>query len=447
MREVTVMDMLSAREARVRRQQEMLKKHRLPVISFSMNIAGPVKDDPLIRRAFGEGLRMLEEYGLAIAEEIEIRAFTGCEAIFAVDEDARQLKEICMELEDLPGIGRLFDMDVIGADGEKFDRAAMNRPERGCIVCGKPGRGCASRRLHPAAEIQAVTRARMEEYFRLRDRETVGELATRSLVDEVSATPKPGLVDCRNSGSHRDMDITTFHKSIDALDGYWGDCMRVGQETAAMPPEETFLRLREIGRQAERDMLRATGGVNTHKGAVFTLGIICGAIGRLWTAENPCREPEKILNECARMTAEILGGELERLRAEGNRATAGQRLLLDHGIAGVRGEMMKGLPAVRNAALPALRKATEEGRSENDAAVIALLYLIADVEDTNMISRGGMEKAKNARAQAQALIGSGEITMEAVRKLDDEYIKKNLSPGGCADLLAAALLLHGWERG
>ena len=446
MREVTVPDMLEARDARVRLQKEMLERHRLPVISFSMNIAGPVKDSPLIRRAFGEGLRLLEASGLHIADRAEKRAFTGCEAVFAVDGGARRIKEICMDFEDLPGLGRLFDMDVIGPDGEKFDRAAMNREERGCIVCGKPGRGCASRRLHPAQEIQAVTLARMEEYFRLRDRERVGRLASESLLGEVMATPKPGLVDQRNSGSHRDMDIATFRKSIAALESYWPECMRIGQETAQLSPEETFLRLREAGKRAEQDMLRATGGVNTHKGAVFTLGVICGAAGRLWRAEEPCRNPEMILDECARMTSRILTEEIERIRTEMGRATAGQRLLLEHGITGVRGEMIAGLPSVKSAALPALKSALAGGMSENDAAVVALIHLIACTADTNMISRGGVEAARQARGQARALIETG-ITMEAVQRLDDEYIRKNLSPGGCADLLAAALFLLKWELG
>ena len=116
-----------------------------------------------------------------------------------------------------------------------------------------------------------------------------------------------------------------------------------------------------------------------------------------------------------------------------------------HGITGVRGEMIAGLPAVRNAALPALKQALAEGRSHNDAAVTALIHLIACVTDTNMISRGGMEEAQKAREQARTLIEEG-VTAEKVEKLDDEYIRKNLSPGGCADLLAAALFLHGWER-
>jgi len=446
MREVTVMDMLNARDERAQMQRDMLEKHRLPVISFSMNIAGPVKDGPLIRRAFEEGMRLLEESGLSFVDRAEKRAFTGCEAILAVDGDARGIKEICMQIEDLPGLGRLFDMDVIGADGEKLDRGGMNRAERGCLVCGRPGRGCASRRLHPAEEIRAITRARMEEYFRVRDRERVGALACESLLNEVMATPKPGLVDQRNSGSHRDMNLSTFKDSIDALRPYWPRCVQIGQETARLAPEETFLRLRGAGMTAEAVMLMATEGVNTHKGAIFTLGVICGAIGRLWRAENPCRDPQEILSECARMTAAVLTEELDRLRADKSRATAGQRLLQDHGIAGVRGEMIAGLPGVRNAALPALRRALSEGKSLNDAAVTALMYLIAEVEDTNMIARGGIDAARRAQSRAREIVDAGAISMEVVRALDDEYIRMNLSPGGCADLLAAALMLHGWER-
>ncbi len=108
---------------------------------------------------------------------------------------------------------------------------------------------------------------------------------------EVCTTPKPGLVDRHNNGSHRDMDLFTFLDSTTALLPYWHQAVSIGQETAGLLPEETFARLREAGLAAERAMFRATGGVNTHKGAVFSLGCVLGAAGRLWTRRGPAGTP------------------------------------------------------------------------------------------------------------------------------------------------------------
>lgn len=445
-REVTLMEVLEAREARVRRQEAMRERYGAPLVSFTMNIAGPVKDSALIRRAFRAGIRQLESgllaWGLEVLEREERLAAAGCEALYAVSGPAERVKRLCQSIEDGSRLGRLFDMDVISPEGEKLDRTGG---ERRCIVCGEAGRGCASRRVHGVEELREATRRIIVEYFAAADREKAAELVTRALLDEVCVTPKPGLVDRVNSGSHGDMDIFTFAASAAALGPYWGRCVEIGQETAGETAEAAFLALRKAGQAAERAMFAATGGVNTHKGAVFTLGLLCGAAGRLWRAERPCREPERILEECAALAACAVETDFAGAREAPN--TVGERLYRERGITGIRGEAAKGLPGVREVALPVLRGALDAGRSRNDAGAAALLHLIARVEDTNMIARGGMEAARAARADCAALLEKGPTPgMEDIAALDREFIRRNLSPGGCADLLAAAFFLLDWER-
>lgn len=439
---VTLEQMLAARDARQERIHASLPY--APLVSFTMNIPGPVKDSPLIRRGFREGCRRLEE---AFAGKFtlldSVEGDTGCEALYAVRDDAIAIKTVCCAIEDRDEPGRLFDMDVIGADGRKLDRTELGLAERGCMICAAPGRGCAARRLHTVEELQAETVRRLKHGDAL----AVARIATECLLTEVRTTPKPGLVDRANNGSHTDMDLPLFEKSAAALAPYWAECVRIGMKTAELAPEDTFAGLRKAGLEAEQAMLSATAGVNTHKGAIFLLGTLCGAVGRLWSEECPVAASEELCRECTRMTGEPLRAELERLD-ESCADTAGTRLFLRRGIRGARGEIMDGLPGVREVALPALKNALDRGCEEEYAAAVALLHLIARGTDTNMVKRGGIENAAWGAEQAGSLVADGRLpAVEDIRALDRRFIEKNLSPGGCADLLAVTLFLRRLERG
>lgn len=427
MMEVSLLDILNAREARVQRQQQLLAAHRAPLLCFTMNIAGPVKTTPLIQRGFEEGLTLLDQQlplETILFRENQVLP-TGCEAVFAIDLPAEEIKDICTELEENHPLGRLFDMDVIGTDGRKLER----KSQRGCIVCGAPGRFCAASRAHSVEQLQSVTTQLLRQYFFPFD---IAAIAVQSLMDEVHTSPKPGLVDRRNNGSHRDMDLALFEASAQALRPYFEACVRIGQNTAQMLPEETFPLLRAAGIEAEKTMLQVTGGVNTHKGAIYTMGLLCGGIGRLC-----CTDTDAILAECQAM----VGSSIEADFASATGKTAGERLYLQHGIRGIRGEAADGFPAVKNIGLPHFRQALAEGFSKNDAGVLTLLHLIAQVQDTNLYHRGGYDGALWAANAAQQLL-SQNPSNAMVAQLDDAFIERNLSPGGCADLLAVTYFLY-----
>ena len=431
MTEVTLQDILLAREQRVAKQKELLKTYHCPLVSFTMNIAGPVKTSPLIQRGFRAGLKKLESLGSAVLAKEVIYKDTGCEGYFAVNVDAHILKAICTEFEESAPLGRLFDMDVLDESGNKLDRQG----QRGCIVCGAPGRSCAAGRVHSVKDLQAATDKILRAHFRSADQRQIADLAVLSLLEEVHITPKPGLVDRRNTGSHTDMDLDTFIASANALWPYFAKCVAIGQDTATQSAEETFYLLRQAGMDAEKTMYQATGGVNTHKGAIFTLGILCGSIGRLWTGEAPVPALTLLFKECAAVGQAAMA---DFSKMDGS--TAGQRLYLQKGLRGIRGETADGLPAVSNIALPALEEGLSKGLSFNDAAACALVQLIAQVEDSNLYHRGGESGAVFAKEAAKAL---GKFpAMEQIEAMDDAFIGQNLSPGGCADLLAATCFLY-----
>lgn len=269
-------------------------------------------------------------------------------------------------------------------------------------------------------------------------RQRITALAHTALIREAETTPKPGLVDCRNNGAHRDMDLPLFRKSAEAVAPFFGEMAAFGGNTAEQPFSHILPGIRPIGVRAEEAMFRATGGVNTHKGAIFTLGILSAAAGRLSALALPL-SPAAICETAGRISAGV-EGEL----TAGHGGTKGQRAFLAYGVTGIRGEAARGFPHVLHTALPALL----ENRGvlpENHRMLLALLLLMADVDDTNVLSRAGASGAAYVKASAASFLANhrpGTPGWEpALRQMDDDFILRNLSPGGCADLLAAAWML------
>lgn len=434
--EATLEMMLAAREERARLQEEMRKAHHCTVLSFTMNIAGPQKISGLIERAFDEGLRLLAAQ-LPLRELLHRdvrREITGCQALMALRMDAVQLKNICIAIEDASPLGRLFDMDVIDADGVKLSRES----QRGCLVCGKPGRSCAAGRLHSVEALQEATKRIITDYFAQKDTEELAQWAVQSLMDEVHATPKPGLVDDRNTGSHSDMDVNTFLASARALKLYFARCVQIGRAASSDAPEHTFAALRQEGLTAEKIMYLATGGINTHKGVIFSMGIVCGALGRLWTAEKEPISLNMLSAECACMTKNAMEADFAAMDS----ATAGARYYHETGCRGVRGEAAAGFPSVFQTGVPAFYQGLSHGLSREMAAVRALLHLIVRTEDSALYHRGGAEGAAWAKETVQNLLRDRPYPdVKRLEKLDDAFIARRLSPGGSADLLALVFLM------
>ena len=442
--EVSLMEMLDARERRAQWQARLLQQFGKPLICFTMNIAGPIKNSPLIRRGFAMGKRLLEQQ--LVAADIKILSFeqicekTGNEAAYVLDCDAVTLKRIAVVIEDHTDAGRLFDMDVICPDGSKVDRQELNLNPRKCLICGGDARSCARSRTHSVELLRERTEALLEGALIRYESGQVARLACQALLYEVAVTPKPGLVDRANSGSHRDMDFFTFQASAAALWPYYETCARIGMETRQLMPEETFARLRGPGMLAESEMLRATNGVNTHKGAIFSLGILCAALGRLgWECAD---QPRLLLKECSRMTVGLVEKDFGELTEE-TAQTAGQKLYLRYGITGIRGQAEAGFPAVLTVGLPKLEAGLARGLSINDAGCAALLAMLAAATDTNMIARSSYETQQRIAEETAALLQKTPFPEESVLKqMDEAFIARNLSPGGTADMLAMTYFLH-----
>jgi len=442
MTDVSMADILFSREERVRIQGEISKRFSCPIISFTMNIAGPKKNSSLIARAFSLGIKSLDaaiDSKKILYKHIDKASPTGPLAIFAVNENSHKLKEICTEIEEKNAIGRLFDMDVIDESLNKIER----EHERCCIICGAAGRTCAAGRLHPLDEITAKMKQIMTDALLDHDASRIAEIASQSLINEVKTTPKPGLVDMRNNGSHKDMSMVTFERSAVALTGYFKDCVLIGNLLASVEYNELFLALRNAGIKAEECMYKATNGVNTHKGAIYSFGILCSAIGRIWSPDKCSPDINSILDEAANIAKTAIEVDLSKVVG----TTAGERMYLERGNLGIRGEAASGFTSVRNISLPIYKEMISNGISSNDAGVISLLNLIANIEDSTIYNRGGFEAVDFARHYAHDLLKNNRLPSIAdIEEMDDVFIKKNLSAGGSADLLAVTYFLYETEK-
>ncbi|MDR3563587.1 MAG: citrate lyase holo-[acyl-carrier protein] synthase [Negativicutes bacterium] len=446
---ITLNDVLAAKEARKVRQDRLRESSESPVVSITINMAGDVKDTYLTRQLRDHAVREVTARMAVVALE-SVNLATGPEAVLAVGGVAREIKGICKMIEEEQPFGRLLDLDVFDAAGNLVSRQEEGHLRR-CLVCNDAAVVCMRERRHSQTDISLATQRLFDQFIAHQTRsvspaaENIGALALEAMLFEVACTPAPGLVDRANSGSHSDMDFYSFMASSGALALTMARCAQAGlwHETGL---ESLLPILRLIGKEGERAMGAATGGVNTQKGAIFSLGVAAAAAGWLRRG-GKALDPEGILATMALIVSGIVARDFGDLQNKSRPLTAGERLYRDHGITGIRGEMEQGLPCVRRQALPALQQALAAGQSINNALVQTLLVLMTCVEDTTVMHRHHPDKMRTwVRARAGVALAAGGMYTEAgravVAALDQEFIQHNVSPGGAADLLAVTWFLY-----
>ena len=269
--------------------------------------------------------------------------------------------------------------------------------------------------------------------------------AVMALYDELKAYPKPGLVSPIYSGAHADMDFTLMCRSADSLLDPFTSLAAAGRTGQSFEDA-----LQPLGVAAERRMLAVTGGVNTHRGAIFSLGMIVAAVAR--TVE---RSSTGLSLESVRMTlmdewGHALAAHAASSGAAGSHGAAVRR---DMGRDGARHEAARGFPSIFEIGIPAYRQALKAGLDGNAASIQTLFSLMEAVDDTTVLYRGGLGAAVFVRQSAAAFLARGGCArqgwFEEAEHLHRAFIARNLSPGGCADLLAVTRFVIGcceWGR-
>jgi holo-ACP synthase/triphosphoribosyl-dephospho-CoA synthase len=413
--------MLDARERRAQAQTELLRQadEDSCLVSFSLNIAGDVKRTAKTRLLFDEGLRAFADFGFRELARKTFDGVTGSEALILLNADAAAVKKTLERLEDAFPAARLYDFDVLNAGGEKLSRSVPRR----CLVCDGPAAACARSRAHGLDAVKAATDALLNEFCA----DTLAYTAHHALICELETTPKPGLVDKRSNGAHPDMDVPLFLKSAASLVPYFKTAVRLGLFDADMAP------LKDAGLSAERAMFAATNGVNTHKGMIYSMGLLLYGMGKALSFGGDAVDHAAAL---AKTDAE------ERLlNALARTDTNGAKVYRDHGARGAVGEAADGFFHARYCA----DRLKAHAGSENPGA-LALIDVMIVLEDVNLLHRGGEDGLRFARENALriAMLPENE-RIGAIRTLDREMIERNLSPGGAADMLALGFLLDAWR--
>lgn len=289
--------------------------------------------------------------------------------------------------------------------------------------------------------------------------EAIGRQAAEALRAEAGASPKPGLVDRENNGAHQDMDYAMLLRSADALEPYFVTCVKAGMlaEARDWPEDDLAVVLRQVGKDAEAAMYAVTGGVNTHKGAIFSMGILCCALGQLEMQKQHAGPDDLQMEKALRKQCASLGHLLFDTDEEGNPALVMVDVIgqISNGHAeawtaidclGARGEAYSGFKTAFDTGLPALRRALAEGYSMGEGMIAALLALMTICNDSNVKRRGGMDGSFFVKEEAATILREVDLRTETgkarVRAFDQACVARNLSPGGSADLLALTVMIY-----
>lgn len=262
-------------------------------------------------------------------------------------------------------------------------------------------------------------------------------LATQSLLDEVRLSPKPGLVDSRGSGAHQDLTLALMERSAHSLTPtFHALALHSWQRPADIALRQ---KIGQLGRLGEQHMMAATGGVNTHRGAIWALGLLVCAVAM--------NSANVVAQDIAQRAAQ-LAALPDTLSPKS--FSKGARVVQHYQVPGAREEAQQGFPHVMQCALPQLLHSRKQGATETQARLNALLAIMTTLADTCVLSRGGMSALQAMHLGAAQVLSAGGVQHPAGRdrlaQLEKRMLADNVSPGGAADLLSATLFLDGISR-
>lgn len=424
---------LAARDARVARQQALLAQGGV-LLSLTLVAPGAVKRSPLLDAIFAAALDALRPHISDARARLEAVDDGGHHALYLLDGDARAWKKQVIALENRAPLARLWDIDIIDRDGKTISRRDLGLLPRRCLICDDDAKSCARARRHSIGELQADIARR----YRLHQQaQAIAATMRDALITEATLTPKAGLVDAAHNGGHGDMNLALFLTSADAIAPFLGNCAACGMTFAGHPASPAMLAaIRPIGIAAEAAMRAATGGVNTHKGAIFAFGVVAAALGKRLAEAG-----RATLADVQADVRAICAGLLAELHQPGD-DSAGKRGYARHGIGGARGEAASGYATVSSHALPAYRQALTADGNSRRALHLALVTLYAVNDDSTTLARVGLDGLRAHQHWARQLLADHATCADEARLSDAiaayarDCASRRLSAGGSADLLA-----------
>lgn len=450
-----ISDILDDKEARWRAAVDLARRLSRPVILGTVVTPGPHKSGAAAGLVFSELVAALSDRTdeckwLVHHSETRSGASGPSIIMIASESDPRAVKAQMVEVEQTHPLGRLFDLDVYDCEGRPISRQDLGIAPRRCLVCGGKVEECRRTGSHTLAELWAKIE-QMLVGMRRQAVVTVAEKAVYATLLEIACRPSPGLVNPHGAGSHADMNYLTFLASSSALAPRYDVLAQTGADFDGGPAQLLDV-LRPHGIQAEAAMFRSTGGVNTQKGLVFSMGLAVGAAGYvLRTSLRPgAAEVRSTMIRAAARLEDEFEGLAGGAGGERTPASGGERAYTLYGAAGIRGEAASGYPSVFDYALPTFTSLMDAGYSVNDCLVGALISLFAVVEDTTVLARHGAQGLRDVQSQAIRALRLGSVRTalgrDKIRDMEALFAARRLNPGGCADLLAVAVFFYLLER-
>ena len=346
-----------------------------------------------------------------------------------------EIKQICEDFEEMHTCGRFIDADVTDRQGNPVSSGKAKL----CFYCGrKPAALCRRENVHDLKELRVYMFSAMEKYCRQQRGEELckklSALALKSVLREISLSPKPGLVDRFENGSHTDMNFQTFIDSSAAIAVYFTDLAYEGFTFTGSDLSKGLPVVRNIGLRMETAMFSITNQVNTQKGIIFLMGLSLFACGYLF-AHQETFSIEKFREIIKQVCRNISGRELAN--SESRPTTHGAEIYGRYRISGARGEAENGFPMGFDFGLPELLKGTQ---LDDTVLLRAFLSIAAHNNDTNILYRSNLEVLEKFKALCAAAL---EHSYAADLSDTAEYCKaKNISPGGSADLLGISIFIY-----
>lgn len=423
---------LQNKEQRAQRQKDALSSYKNPIISITVNIPGEKKLSHETIFIYHEMVKKLKTklHDKEYKEVFKCEKETGIEGIISVKMKADKLKLLTCKLEDEEFLGRFIDFDVIDEDNKLLSRKDFSLPQRKCFICDEVAVFCARSRKHSVVEMVEYINSHVKLYKLI---QKIALMAKEGMRVEVDLTPKPGLVDRFDSGSHKDMDRDTFYKSIEAISPFLEKFIIVGFKTSE---DKLFDKLRVLGQSCEKKMFEATNGVNTHKGMIFSLAVILGTVGMI-LQKNETLDVKNLQVNIKSICKDLVQKDLASKKSF---TSAGERYFKLSKNAGIRLEAQNGYLNIFLMSLPYYEK-MQNSFSEDKALKMTLLKLMSEIEDTTLFNRGGKEAMEFVKSQSKKALLSNDIEKELI-ELNKSFIEKNLSPGGSADMLALTWIIQ-----
>ena len=436
-------EFLLMREKRVEIQNSIIEEFNLPILVLRANYPGEDKNN-FVPKYILEILKdeLIDIFNSDTIFSKKLESIEGPTYIYSIKASGKEIKKIAMLVEENHSLGRCVDIDVFDSNGYAFSRKDFGGEKRKCLLCDDMAFVCARKQTHTQKEVQNIIEMKLKKYLENEKIktdivQTFSNSALKSVILEVSAFPSFGLVSPQSNGSHEDMDFFTFIDSAFSLNNYFKEVVKAG--FSELPIHLIFKKIRHMGKLAEKDMFLATNNVNTHKGLIFLMGISAACAAKVKYEKLSFETISLYIKE---MCKDILK-DFDNIHLK-KKLTHGEKLFFNHGIVGVRGVARDGLEMIFNGAIDIFENAIKNNEHINHAMIRTLIYLMSILEDTTILHRHDvtvLNQVKEIAKNLEKTFKNKTLDTDILKKIEDDFISKRISPGGAADLLSITMFL------